>query len=62
MKVKLLISRAGAGFVQNIGDEIEVSDAEAKRMMEASPPKCVSVRDALDQTERAVRTGRKAKP
>ena len=62
MKVKLLISRAGAGFVQSAGDIIEVSDGEAKRMMEASPPKCVPVREAPDQTERAVRGGRKAKP
>ena len=35
MKVKLLVSRAGAGFVQNRGDEIEVSDDEGARMIEA---------------------------
>lgn len=36
MKVKLLVSRAGVGFVQNRGDEIEVSDDEGARMIEAS--------------------------
>lgn len=35
MKVRLLVSRAGAGFVQNRGDEIEVSTEEGKRMIEA---------------------------
>jgi hypothetical protein len=35
MKVKLLVSRAGAGFVQNRGDEIEVGDAEGARMIAA---------------------------
>ena len=35
MKIKLLTSRAGVGFSQNVGDEIEVSDAEARRMIEA---------------------------
>jgi hypothetical protein len=44
MKVKLVISRCGAGFTDNVGDEIEVTKEEAKRMMEASPPQCVPVR------------------
>ena len=35
MKIKLLTSRAGADFVQNVGDEIEVGDAEGMRMIEA---------------------------
>lgn len=35
MKVKLLISRAGTGFVQSAGDVVEVSNGEAKRMIEA---------------------------
>lgn len=48
MKVKLLISRAGAGFVQNAGDEIDVSPEEAKRMMESQPPQCVPIREAAD--------------
>jgi hypothetical protein len=35
MKVKLLISRAGADFVENVGDEIVVSNEEGLRMIEA---------------------------
>lgn len=50
MKIKLLVSRAGANFVQNAGDEIEVGDAEAVRMIEAG--QAVAVRSA--QPEKAV--------
>lgn len=35
MKVRLLVSRAGVGFSQNAGDEIDVDTAEAARMIEA---------------------------
>lgn len=35
MKIKLLVSRAGVDFAQSAGDEVEVSDAEARRMIEA---------------------------
>lgn len=35
MKVKLLIARAGVDFTQNVGDEIEVSAEEGKRLIEA---------------------------
>ena len=35
MKLKLKVSRAGAGFCQNAGDEIEVDDAEGLRMIGA---------------------------
>jgi len=35
MVIRLLVSRAGNGFAQNCGDVIEVSDAEAIRMIEA---------------------------
>lgn len=35
MKVRLLQARASAMGAQNVGDEVEVSDAEAKRMIEA---------------------------
>lgn len=34
MKVRLLVSRAGVGFVQSPGDEIDVDAAEAVRMIE----------------------------
>ncbi len=60
MKVKLLTSRAGVGFVQNCGDVIDVDAAEAKRMMESSPPQCVPVREA-DDIERAVERPAKSK-
>ena len=35
MKIKLLISRAGADFSQNAGDVIEVSADEGQRMIDA---------------------------
>ncbi len=35
MKVKLLISRAGLSFSQNIGDEVEVGEEEGKRLIQA---------------------------
>jgi len=35
MKVKLLCSRSGVGFSQNVGDEIDVGDAEGLRMVNA---------------------------
>lgn len=35
MKIKLLTARASVTGSQNAGDEVEVSDAEAKRMIEA---------------------------
>lgn len=36
MKIRLLTSRSGPAGAHNAGDEIEVSDAEAKRMIEAA--------------------------
>lgn len=35
MKIKLLVARATATGAENRGDEIEVADAEAIRMIEA---------------------------
>ena len=55
MQVILQISRAGAGFVQNAGDKIEVSDNEGKRLIEAG--KAIPVRREKP-IERAVK-GRK---
>lgn len=54
MKVKLLVSRAGPGGAHAPGDVIEVSKAEAKRMMEADPPQAVPVRED-PSTEHAAR-------
>tara|TARA_R100000152_G_C6782231_1_gene219184 strand:- start:10106 stop:10333 length:228 start_codon:yes stop_codon:yes gene_type:complete len=36
MKVKLLVGRAGTGFVQNPGDIIEVPDAEGQRLLDSN--------------------------
>ena len=36
MKVKLLVGRAGTGFVQNPGDIIEVSDVEGQRLLDSN--------------------------
>lgn len=49
MKVRLLVSRAGAGFSQSAGDEIDVDTAEAARMIEAG--QAVPIRD--QKVERA---------
>ncbi len=35
MRIRLLVSRAGVDFSQNVGDEIDVPDKEATRMIEA---------------------------
>lgn len=50
MKIKLLVSRAGNGFAQNSGDEIEIGDAEAIRMIEAG--QAIAVRSI--QPEKAI--------
>lgn len=55
MKIKLIVSRAGVGFVQNRGDEIEVADAEAIRMIEAGqaePVREVMVERAVPNVKR----------
>lgn len=52
MKIKLLCSRAGNGFSQNRGDEIEVGADEGQRMIEAGQAELV--REAA--VERAVKT------
>jgi hypothetical protein len=61
MKVKLLVSRAGADGAFAPGDEIEVGTAEAGRMIEAG--QAVPVRgetlSAKPQIERAVKASGK---
>ena len=51
MKIKLLVSLAGAGFAHSPGDEYECSDAEAARHFEAG--NAVPVSD--EKVERAVK-------
>lgn len=41
MKIKLLTSRAGAGFSQNRGDVIDVPNDEAIRMIEAGQAEAI---------------------
>ena len=57
MKIKLLQSRAGINFSQNVDDEIDVDDDEAKRMIEAG--QAVPVRSK--QPEKAVRSKKSEK-
>lgn len=57
MKIRLLVSRSGPAGAQNRGDEIEVSDAEAIRMIEAGQAE--PMRDAV--VERAVRAPKSEK-
>lgn len=47
MKVKLLVSRSGADGAQNMGDEINVDNDEAKRMFEAG--QAVPVRGSIPE-------------
>ena len=58
MKIKLIVSRAGADFVQNAGDEIEVGDAEAIRMIEAGQAE--AVRSVKEETATKTATAEKA--
>lgn len=39
MKVVLLVSRAGTNFSQSVGDIIEVSDGEGKRLIDSMQAK-----------------------
>lgn len=54
MKIRLLVSRAGPAGVDNRGDEIEVADAEAIRMIDAGQAE--PLRDA--PAEKAVKRPR----
>ena len=58
MKIKLLTSRAGADFSQNVGDVVDVSDGEGKRMIDAG--QAIPVANVVEP-ERAVRRGRPPK-
>lgn len=50
MRIRMLVSRAGVGFANSAGDEIEVSADEASRMIAAGQAE--PVREAV--IERAV--------
>lgn len=51
MKVKLLTSRAGIDFAQDAGDVIEVSNDEAKRLLESGQAEPVA-KKASDKAEK----------
>lgn len=64
MKVKLLVSRAGAGFAQSVGDEIEVGEAEGGRMIaagQAVPVRSEPVERAVVAAPETAARGRKRK-
>ena len=53
MKVKLLVSRAGVDFSQSVGQVIEVSAAEGKRMIAAKQAEDIETKnDGKDSTEK----------
>lgn len=54
MKVRLLVARVGSFFTQNRGDEIEVGEAEAKRMISAGHAEAIVEPVRQGQVERAV--------
>lgn len=58
MKVKLLEARAAATGAQNVGDEVEVSADEAKRLIAAG--KAMPVRAAKPETATKKKTAEKA--
>lgn len=54
VKVKLLVSRSGLSGPQNLGDVIEVTVAEMKRMVEAG--QCIALeRSSPKKLEKAVK-------
>ena len=59
MKVKLLISRAGVDFVQQVGDEIDVSETEGASLIQAG--QAVPVREERKETATKKIVAEKAK-
>lgn len=59
MKIKLLVSRAGPTVSQAVGDEIEVGEAEAARMIAAG--QAVPVREERKETAVRKITAEKAR-
>ena len=52
MKVKLLCSRSGIDFSQNAGEEIEVSDDEGLRMVEAGQAAIIHHRENTSKKQK----------
>lgn len=53
MEVILVVSRAGANFVQNAGEQVTVSADEGKRMIENGS--AVPVREEKKKIEKAIK-------
>lgn len=60
MKIRLLCSRAGNGFSQNRGDEIDVGADEGQRMIEAGQAELVR-EAAVERAVKAAKAERAAK-
>jgi hypothetical protein len=54
MKIRLLVARSGAGFSQARGEEIEVSEAEAMRMIAAEQAEQIGSDPRSKKVQRAV--------
>ena len=61
MKVKLLVSRAGVGFSQNVGDVIEVDADEGKRLLDRGMAEAASIRQGA-VSKPSVEAAMKPKP
>jgi hypothetical protein len=53
MRIRLMVPRAGAGFAQARGEEIDVSEAEAQRMIAAGQAEAVAEDPRAAVPERA---------
>lgn len=59
MKVKLLVSRAGPGLSQIAGEEIEVSEAEAKSLIKAGQAEPIAKRETATKKKTAIKRASK---
>ena len=60
MTVKLLVSMAGPDVSHNIGDEIDVDDATAKRLLEYNIGEPIASKPAKETAEKKTPRKRKA--
>ena len=61
MKVKLLVSRAGVGFSQNVGDVIEVDADEGERLLDRGMAEAAGTRKGAG-SKPAIEAAMKPKP
>ena len=61
MKVKMVVSRAGAGFCDSPGDHVEVDEAEAGRMIAAGQAEYIETATKNKAPENASKKGNKKK-